>query len=210
MQIGILGAGKIGGTVGTLWHRAGHELRFGTRHPEEVKELVQRLGARAGAGTPEEAARFGEVILLAVPLSAVPALGPAIAALVAGKVVLDACNAYPGRDGELAMAAMRHPDGSAGWVASHLPGAHVVKAFNTVYFKVLESEAHRGADGVGVPLAGDDRQSLVIAEQLVRDAGFAPVVVGPLSKGKQFEPSTPVFATGMHASEVARTLGVAG
>jgi len=210
MKIGILGAGNIGGTVGGLWVAAGHEVRFGTRHPEELKGLVERLGARASAGTPEEAARFGDAVLLAVPLGAVPALGRAIANLVAGKVVLDTSNAYRNRDGAMADAATRHAQGSSGWVASHLPAAHVVKAFNTVYFKLLASEAHRGGgDGLGIPLAGDDARSLATAEQLVRDAGFMPVAVGALSKGKQFEPETPVYASGMRASEVARALGVA-
>jgi len=120
MKIGILGAGSIGGTVGTLWAQAGHEVRFGTRHPGEVKGLVERLGARASAGTPEDAARFGDAVLLAVPVAAVPALGRAIANLVAGKVVLDASNAYRNRDGALADAAMGHPQGSSGWVASTL------------------------------------------------------------------------------------------
>jgi 8-hydroxy-5-deazaflavin:NADPH oxidoreductase len=210
MKIGVLGAGNIGGTVGGLWIGAGHEVRFGTRHPAEVKGLVERLGAKASAGTPEETARFGDAVLLAVPLGAVPALGRAIANLVAGKLVLDASNAYRNRDGELADAATRHPQGSSGWVAAHLPGAHVIKGFNTVYFKVLLSEAHRGGgDRLGIPLAGDDSRSLATAEQLVRDAGFAPVVIGALGKGKQFEPDTPVYASGMPASEVARALGVA-
>ena len=85
-----------------------------------------------------------------------------------------------------------------------------MKAFNTVYFKVLASEAHRKSDeGPGIPLAGDDTRSLATAEQLVRNAGFAPVVIGALGKGKQFEPDTPVYASGMRASEVARALGVA-
>ena len=210
MKIGILGAGSIGGTVGTLWAQAGHEVRFGTRHPGEVKGLVERLGARASAGTPEDAARFGDAVLLAVPVAAVPALGRAIANLVAGKVVLDASNAYRNRDGALADAAMDHPQGSSGWVASHLPGAYVVKAFNTVYFKVLASDAHRkGDEGPGIPLAGDDPRSLATAERLVRDAGFWPVVIGTLGKGKQFEPDTPVYGSGMRASDVARALGVA-
>ena len=209
MKIGIVGAGMIGGTVGKLWHEAGHEVYFGTRHPEAVRKLAGQLGTRAHAVSPLEAAQSGDVMLLAVPLVAVPEVGRAISAAVIGKVVLDACNAYQSRDGDAAVTATKDPSGSSGWVAQHLPGAKVVKAFNTVYFKTLASQSKRGADdGVGVPLASDDEGALATARRLVEDAGFSPVVVGPLAKGKLFEPGTPVYNTGMRGSEVARALGL--
>jgi predicted dinucleotide-binding enzyme len=208
MKIGILGAGMIGGTVGTLWHRAGHEVCFGTRHPERQQALVARLGDRARAGTAEEAARFGEVVLLAVPLGAMRELAATLAPLVDGKVVLDANNPYAERDGAVAEEAVAHPAGQSGWVAALLPGARLVKAFNTVYYKVLEENAGRDADGVGIPLAGDDPAALEVAARLVRDAGFGPVVVGRLAEGKRFQPGTEVYNTGMRASAVVRALGV--
>jgi len=194
----------IGGTLGRLWSTAGHEVRFGTRHPEELLPLTRELGA--AAGSPEEAAAFGEVVLLAVPLGAVPALGLNVAASLRNKVVLDAANAYPGRDGESARAASAHPEGSSAWVAMHLPGAKVVKAFNTVYFKTLQERAH--LDNVGIPLASDDPEALRLTEKLVKDAGFTPVVVGGLANGKRFEPGTPVYNTGLDGVAVARALGV--
>lgn len=204
MKIGIIGAGKIGATVGRLWHQAGHRLYFGTRHPQELGALAEELGGQAG--TPEDAAAFGDAVLLAVPLDAVPDLGPRLVKAVAGKPVLDATNAFAQRDGELARAATRHPAGSSGWVASHFPGARVVKAFNTVNYKVLESGAHLGADGPGIPLASDDPKALALAEQLVRDAGFIPVTVGTLSDGKRLEPGSPVFNSGMRAADLAGVL----
>jgi predicted dinucleotide-binding enzyme len=82
------------------------------------------------------------------------------------------------------------------------PDSRWVKAFNTVYFKVLEREAHRNGDRVGIPLASDDPQALDIAADLVRDAGFEPVVVGPLARGKEFEPDTPPYNTGMSARDL--------
>ena len=82
------------------------------------------------------------------------------------------------------------------------PGARWVKAFNTVYFKVLEREAHRDGDRVGIPLASDDRSALDVAVELVRDAGFEPVIVGPLARGKEFEPDTPPYNTGMSATDL--------
>jgi hypothetical protein len=211
MKIGIIGAGMIGGTLGRLWHQAGHEIYFGTRHPADLKPLVTELGERARAGTPEDVAQWADAILLAVPLMAVPPIADAIASAVHDKVIVDAGNPYPRRDGAAAEEALRHPAGSTGWVASHLPGARVVKAFNTVNYRVLQSEAHRAPDdGVGIPLSGDDEAALATAERLVRDAGFSPVRVGGLATGKRFEPGTEIYNTGMRASEIIRALGLVG
>jgi hypothetical protein len=205
MKIGIIGAGMIGGTLGRLWHRAGHEVRFGTRHPADLAPFVAELGAGASAGTPTEAARFGEVILFAVPLKAMRELA-GLASLVSGKVVLDAGNPYADRDGPIAAEAVRHAAGSSGWVASLLPGARVVKAFNTVYYKMLEEEAGRADEPVGIPLAGDDPDAIDVAAQLVRDAGFGPVALGGLMFGKELEPGSAVYNTGMSVTELTRAL----
>src|SRR5262249_24826805 len=186
MRIGIIGAGMIGSTVAKLWVDAGHEVRLASRHPENLSELVKRFGALASAGTPADAARFGDVVMLSVPLKALPDLASAIRPSLPGKVVLDTANAYERRDGDLARQASTPPAGSAGWAAALFPGARWVKAFNTVHFKTLEREAHRGGDRIGIPLAGDDSDALETAASLVRDAGFDPVIVGPLSRGKEF------------------------
>jgi len=205
MRIGIVGAGMIGSTVAKLWVDAGHEVRLSSRHPNELRPLVAPLGARASTGTPQEAAQFGEVVMLTLPLNAIPDVARDIAPLLAGKVVLDTGNLYTQRDGaEIVQEAGAHPQGSAGWDAAHFPKARWVKAFNTVYFKTLEKEAHRQGDRVGIPLAGDDRNALEIAAQLVRDAGFEPVIVGALARGKEFEPDGKVYNTGMSGQEVRR------
>jgi predicted dinucleotide-binding enzyme len=206
MQIGIVGAGMIGSTVAKLWIDAGHEVRLSSRHTEDLQPLVKRLGKGASAGTPAEAAQFGEVVMLTVPLAAVPDLARDIAPLLVGKVVLDTGNAYEQRDGDAGRQASRHPQGSAGWAAAMFPGARWVKALNTVYFKVLESEAHRQGDRVGIPLAGDDREALETAAHLVRDAGFDPVIVGALVRGREFEPGTPPYNTGMSGRNLRNIL----
>jgi predicted dinucleotide-binding enzyme len=86
-------------------------------------------------------------------------------------------------------------------------GVRWVKAFNTVSFKVLEREAHRDGDRVGIPLAGDDREALETAVRLVRDAGFDPVIVGALARGKEFEPGTKPYNTGMSGPDLRNLLG---
>ncbi len=209
MNIGVVGAGMIGGTVGVLWAKAGPRIRFGTRHPESPGSLLAEAGPKASAGSPEEAARFGEIVFCSVPYGAWPTLAPALQPLVSGKVVLDSANPYPGRDGDFASAAIAAGEGSGVPVAQLLPGARLVRAFNSVYFKTLQTEAHRAGDRVGIPLASDDAAALDAAARLVRDAGFEPVVVGPLESARSFDPGTPVYNTGMSGAELARALGVA-
>ena len=209
MNIGVIGAGKIGGTVGVLWAKAGHLIRFATRHPESLGPLLAEAGPNASAGSPEEAARFGEIVFCSVPYGAWPSLAPALAPLVSGKAVLDSANPYPGRDGDFARAAIAAGEGAGVPVARLLPGARLVRAFNSVYFKTLQTEAHRAGDRVGIPLASDDAAALNLAAGLVRDAGFEPVVVGPLARARSFDPGTPVYNTGMSGADLARALGVA-
>jgi 8-hydroxy-5-deazaflavin:NADPH oxidoreductase len=210
VRIGIIGAGMIGSTLAKLWVDAGHEVLVASRHPEELKTIVEPLGARASAGTPKEAAAFGEVVVLTVPLKAVPALARDLAPALEGKIVLDTGNAYERRDGDAARDASRHPLGSAGWAAAMFPRARWVKAFNTVYFKTLLSGAHRSGDGLGIPLAGDDPRAVETAAALARDAGFDPVTVGTLGRGREFEPDTRPYNTGMSGRELRAVFELGG
>jgi len=209
VRIGIVGAGMIGSTLAKLWVDAGHDVCVASRHPDDLKALVERLGKRASAGTPMEAATFGDVAMLTVPLKAVPDLARDLASSLAGKVVIDTGNAYERRDGVAARQASQHPQGSARWAAAMFPGSRWVKAFNTVNFKTLEREAHRDGDRVGIPLAGDDPTALETAAGLVRDAGFDPVIVGSLARGKEFEPNTRPYNTGMSGPDLRTMFGQA-
>ena len=197
----------IGSTLAKLWVDAEHEVRLSSRHPENLQPLVESLGKGASAGTPEEAAKFGGVVMLTVPLKAIPGLSKNLTLMLAGKIVLDTGNAYEGRDGGAAREASRHPRGSAGWAAEMFPGARWDKAFNTVYFKTLESEAHRKGDRVGIPLASDDREALETAAKLARDAGFDPVIIGALERGREFEPGTRAYNTGMSGGDLRNLFG---
>jgi predicted dinucleotide-binding enzyme len=211
MRIGIIGAGMIGSTLAKLWADAGHEILISSRHPDKLQSLVEELGPRASSGTPEEAAKFGEAILLTVPLKAVPSLVNDLEPLLRDKIVLDTGNAYAQRDGDIAREASRNSRGTTAWAAALFPRSKWVKAFNSVYFKTLASEAHRSSDPLGIPLASDSPEALEVASQLVRDAGFEPVVLGDLGRGKEFEPGTPVYNTGMSASALRRAFeAVAG
>ena len=206
LKIGIIGAGRIGGTLGELWVKAGYEVLLSSRHPDQLKPLAARLGPRARAGFPREAATFGEVVLISVPYGALPQVGRDYAAELRGKVVLETGNPFPGRDGDMAIPARDKGTGVAS--AEFLPGVRLVRAFNTIPYYDLRGEAHRKGERVAVPLASDDQAALEIASRLVEDAGFEPVVVGPLARAHEFDVGSAVFAQALTARELRRALGI--
>jgi 8-hydroxy-5-deazaflavin:NADPH oxidoreductase len=206
LKIGIIGTGHIGGALATLWVGAGHEVLMSSRHPQELQALAHSLGPRAHVGTPREAAQFGEVVLISVPYGALPQVGRDLKSELAGKIVLDTGNPYPERDGPMAVEARRKGTGVAS--AEYLPGVRLVRAFNAINSGDLRSEAHRKGAPVAIPLAGDDPQALQVAAQLVRDAGFAPVVVGPLSRAREFDVGTPVYTRVMTEPQLRQALGL--
>jgi len=208
MKIGIIGAGRVGGTIGELWVKAGHEVVFSARTIEEVNSLLAnlKLGPRARAGTPKEAAAFGEAILVSVPYAALPQIGRDYAAELKGKAVLDTSNPIENRDG--AMAVEMRAKGTGVASAELLPGTRLVRAFNCVGWNSMRSEAHRSGEKLAIPLAADDQGALKVAVGLVRDAGFEPVVVGGLARAKEFDVGTPVFGKALTAVELRRLLGI--
>jgi predicted dinucleotide-binding enzyme len=156
MKIGIIGSGKIGGTLTRRLRALGHDVTVGnTRGPESLKDLSDETGATAG--TAEEAAAAGDLVVIAVPVRAVPDL-PAEA--LRGKVVIDANNYYAQRDGHIAAIADKSLT-SSGWTAKVLPGTRVVKAFNTIYFThLLDNGRPVGDPGrIALPVAADDAES---------------------------------------------------
>ena len=204
MKIGFIGSGNIGGAIGELLARAGHEVFFSSRNPDNLRPLVARVGPRARAGTPKEAIAFGDVVFIGVPYSSMAQIGQDYAGALKGKIVLDAGNPNVRRDGPTAEAAVAKGAGLA--TAEHLPGARIVRAFNQLNFKVFMSETHRAGDKVAVPLGGDDQQALAVASRLVTDAGFEPVVVGSLAASKSFDSSQPIFLKAMTARELKAAL----
>jgi len=208
MKIGIIGSGMIGGTVGTLWAHAGHDVMFSSRKPQELRGLVERAGARALSGTPEEAAQFGDVVFVSIPFKALPEVGRNLSRYLQGKVVLDSGNPYPERDGDIAREVLDSGRGTGPFVASWFLGARVVRAFNSVWYQTLQNEAHRRAPRVGIPLASDDPEAIDAAATLVRDAGFDPVIVGNLDRAREFDVGTRVYNTGMSGPDLRKALNL--
>jgi predicted dinucleotide-binding enzyme len=202
LRIGIIGTGRIGGALAGHWTRAGHEVLMSSRHPEELQPLAKQLGARARVGTPRDAAAFGEVILLSVPYGAVPDIGKENAASLKGKVVLDTSNPVEGRDGAMALAAQKKGAGVA--TAEFLAGTRVVRAFNCIPAESLAKLGNRKPERLAIPLGGDDAAALEVAQRLVRDAGFDPVVVGTLAQSRQFDLGGPLAKGDLTAAELKK------
>jgi predicted dinucleotide-binding enzyme len=205
VKIGVIGAGNIGGTIGGLWVKAGHPVLFSSRHPEELKSLVEGLGPLAKAGTVAQALDFGDVILVAVPYKAIPELAKDYGPKFAGKVVIDPANAVARRDGEELLAETK-AKGIGVTTGSYLKGARVVRAFNSMSYTHFVQQAHRSGERMAIPMAGDDPQAVAIASQLVRDAGFDPVVV-PLQRAQEFAQGGPIYGQQLTAKQLRERFG---
>ena len=209
LKIGMVGSGREGSALGTLFVKAGHPVMFSSRHPEGLKDLVAGLGSLAQAGTVEQAIAFGDVVAIVVPYTAMEEIGKTHGSALAGKaLVMDVSNPIPRRDGEEFVKKVNDQGGAGLVTARLLPGAHVVRAFNAIGAGQLSGLAHRAGNPVGVPIAGDDPKAIATAESLIREIGFEPVLVGGLAMGKHLVPGTPLGGvhTPAEIKQIAGTL----
>jgi predicted dinucleotide-binding enzyme len=204
MRIGVIGSGRIGSTFGGLWAKAGHQIMFSDRDAEQAKRAAESAGPRARAGSVEEAVAFGDAVLIAVPYGALPAIARQVGAQLKGKVVIDPNNPVPARDGEL--GAQAKEKGAAVSTAAILPGARLVRAFNSWGYQTMAHEANRPAPRMAIPLAADDADALKVGVQLVRDAGFDPLPAGSLAASKAFDLGSSVSGKVMTADEMRKAL----
>ena len=204
MNIGIIGAGHVGGTIAQLFIHAGHRVALSnSRGPRSLTSLVATLGPNARAATVAEAVRIGDVVLLALPWRERGRLPPA--SLFAGKIVIDATNPYStfGRVVELGNTT------SSEEMAKQLPGARVVKAFNTLNYSTLATGAKSSeADRLVLFLAGDDGEAKSIVANLIFDIGFAPVDTGSLrTGGRRQQPGSLLYDRPLSTAQAHDALG---
>jgi 8-hydroxy-5-deazaflavin:NADPH oxidoreductase len=193
--IGLIGSGRIGGTVARLSVVAGHAVVLSnSRGPETLKDLVAELGQRARAATAGEAAEAGEIAVVSVPFQAyrsVPA-GP-----LAGKTVIDSCNYRPQRGGHVAELDNGSLTSSE-LLQRHLAQSSVVKAFNNIFYRhllALSRAADADDDRSSLPIAGDDPDAKAAVTAFLGSIGYGAVDAGPLSESWRQEPGTPVSLT---------------
>jgi predicted dinucleotide-binding enzyme len=206
VRLGVIGSGHIGGTIGGLWIKAGHPVLLSSRHPEELTDLVTGLGPLAQAGTVAQAIAFGDALFIAVPYGALPQIGQDYGSALKGKILLDACNAVPARDGPIADEVERNGIGLTS--EKYLPGTRLVRAFNTLSYAIFAREANRPDPKLAVPIAGDDPDAVQMAARLVRDAGFDPVIVGKLADARSFQRGSPGYGQAVTAAELKQKLSL--
>jgi 8-hydroxy-5-deazaflavin:NADPH oxidoreductase len=209
LKIGMVGAGREGSALGALFVKAGHPVMLSSRHPEQLKDLAAGLGPLAQAGTIEQAIAFGDVVAIVIPYGAIQEVGKAHAGALAKKVlVMDVSNPIARRDGEDLVKSVNDQGGAGLVTAKWLPGAPIVRAFNAIGSRRLAEIAHRPGDPVGMPIAGDDPKAIAVAERLIREIGFEPVLVGGLAMGRHLVPGMPLAGehTPAEIRQIAGTL----
>jgi len=203
-KIGIIGTGRIGGALAGYWVKAGHEVMISSDHPDSLRPLAAQLGPHAHVGTPLEAAAFGTVILVSVPYKAMPELGATVSKELAGKVILDTSNPSERRDGPMAQDAQKKGAGIA--TADYLHNRRIVRAFNCIPARTLATESNQKPDRIAIPIGGDDAQAITVAEQLVRETGFDPVVVGSLADTRRFDLGQPLAHGNLSAAALEQLM----
>jgi len=193
MRIGILGSGLMGGKLGTIFARAGHEVVFSySRGKEKLNKLARDARGKARAGTPSEAAKDADVLLLAVHWLRIDDVLNQTGDL-SGKVIVSCSLPMTADDTDLVIA---HTSSGAEELAKKVPKTRVVSAFGTVPSEVLFDvfESRRKATRPSLVYCGDDPKSKKIAAELIRDVGFDPVDGGPLRIARYTEPFTLLIA----------------
>ncbi|RKE36109.1 hypothetical protein B0G76_2263 [Paraburkholderia sp. BL23I1N1] len=206
MKIGILGAGFIGRAMATLARNGGHEVMISnSRDPRTLTSTASAIGC--ALGTAEEAAKFGDVVVVAVPFMNIDALP--VAALD-GKIVIDTGNYYPERDGQIAALDSRSTTTSQ-MLAAALPGAKVVKAFNAILAKDLETDGKPAGtpNRRALPFAGDDGQAKHVVSGFLDQLGFDPVDAGTLAESWRFERAKPVYCVALDRAGMVEGLAAA-
>ncbi len=185
MRIAIVGTGNVGGTLGTRWAKAGHQVVFGAREPgsESVRKLTAEAGGTASAATVSEAVGRSEVVLLAVPWPAAREVAEGFGDL-GGRVLIDATNPLKP---DLSGLVLGTTTSAAEQVAQWARGARVVKAFNTVGFNIMAQPAF-GSDRPVLFYCGDDAPAKAVVKQLAEGIGFDPQDAGPLRQARVLEP----------------------
>ncbi len=207
MKIGIIGAGNIGSTTAKLFVDAGHAVAIAnSRGPETLKDLIAELGTDAQAATIEDAARFGEVVLISIPFGKYKTL-PVEA--FRGKIVIDSNNYYPNRDGQITELD-NDSTTSSEMLEQHLKGARVVKSFNTIWSEHLKTQGNKSLnleERRVIFIASDDSGAKETVAKLIEEIGFAAVDTGFLPDGGQRQqPGTPVYNKTLTVAEAKNIL----
>ncbi|SFN73909.1 hypothetical protein SAMN04487989_103126 [Bizionia echini] len=203
MKIGIIGSGNIGGNLGKHWAKAGHEVLFSSRHPESLQPLVQESEGRAKAVSVTDAFEANaDVYLLATPFEAIDELAEVYAGEYGNKLIIDATNPYPERDGEMAQDVRDANYNATEYTAMKFNTAKTVKAFNTIKAEDLQKRAFSDVDKIAIPFAAQDEESKLVARQLIEDIGFEPLYIGSLSDTNIMDPDQAIYGKSLSREDL--------
>lgn len=206
MKIGIIGAGFVARNITEVAIKNGHEVMISnSRDPKTLFTTVFSLGCKAG--TAEQAAAFGDIVIAAVPMSSYKSIpvGP-----LAGKVVIDTDNYYPDRDGSIPELD-NHQTTTSELLARHLPQSNIVKAFNAIIITQLPTDGRPSGDPArrALPIAGNDPVAKKLVSDLHDQFGYDIVDAGPLAEGRRFERDTPAYCIRSNKAEMTALLAKA-
>ena len=203
MKIGIIGSGNIGGNLGKHWAKGGHEVLFSSRHPEQLKDLVRDAGKNAQAMSVEKAFEANaDVYLLATPFEAIDKLSELYAGEYGNKVIIDATNPYPERDGQMAQDVRDSNRNASEYTAMKFGTAKTAKAFNSIKAEHLRDYAWRTQDKIAIPFAAQDADSKAKTQQLIEDIGFDAVYLGDLQQTKIMDPEQKIYGKSLGRHEL--------
>lgn len=203
MKIGIIGSGNIGGNLGKHWAKAGHDVLFSSRHPEELNDLAREAGNNAKAVSVTEAFEANaDAYLLATPFKAIDKISELYAGEYGNKVIIDATNPYPERDGEMAQEVRNANYNATEYTAMKFNTAKTVKAFNTIKAEDLRDRAFREYDKLSVPFAAQDVESKAVGQQLIEDIGFDAFYIGNLSDTNIMDPDQAIYGKAVEVGEL--------
>jgi len=209
MKIGIIGSGNIGGTLGKHWAKAGHQVLFSSRNPKELNQLVVESGENAQAVSVTEAFEADcEVYLLAIPFMAIDKTAELYAGEYGNKVIIDATNPYPQRDGEIAKQIRDDNRNASEYTAMKFSTALTAKAFNTIHAKDLKERAFDTTKVMAIPFAAQDPKSRQTTAKLIEDIGFVPIYVGDLGATTAMEVDGKVYGVSTDQGELRNLLGI--
>ncbi len=198
MKIGVIGSGNIGGNLGKHWAKAGHEVLFSSRHPEQLNSLVNETEGNAKAVSVTDAFEANaDVYLLATPFEAIDTISELYAGEYGNKIIIDATNPYPERDGEMAQDVRDANYNATEYTATKFNTAKTAKAFNTIKAEDLKAKAFRETDKMAIPYAAQDEESKSIVRQLIQDIGFDPLYVGSLSDTDIMDPDQAIYGNSL-------------
>ncbi|UAB80637.1 NAD(P)-binding domain-containing protein [Marixanthomonas sp. SCSIO 43207] len=207
MKIGIIGSGNIGGNLGKHWAKAGHEVLFSSRHPDQLQDIAREAGNNAKAVSLNEAWEAkADVYLLATPFKAIDELSEVYAGEYSDRVIIDATNPYPERDGEMAQEVRDSNRNASEYTAMKFNTARTAKAFNTIYADHLKDRAFRDTDKLAIPFAAQDEKSKQVTQQLIEDIGFDSVYVGALKDSKNMDPDQSLYGKSVTRKELEAML----